>query len=220
MCSTFKLLLAAAVLARVDAGREALDRPLPFGVPDLLGHAPVTRAHVAQGALGIRALCQAAVEVSDNSAANLLLAALGGPASVTSFARTLGDQVTRLDRTELALNDPSGELDTTTPRAMAGSVQAVLLGATLSVSSCAMLEGWMSACSTGRHRLRAGFPAAWMAGDKTGTSDSQTNDLVLARPPGRAPLVVAAYYEGGNPEMARREAVLRGVGELVAKWAS
>ncbi len=220
MCSTFKLLLAATVLARVDAGHERLDRPVRYAARDLLAYAPVTRAHVAQGVLNVGALCQAAVEVSDNTAANLLLAAIGGPPFVTRFARTLGDQVTRLDRTELALNFPSGPLDTTTPRAMAGSVRAVLLGGALGASSRALLDGWMVACSTGRSRLRAGLPATWPAGDKTGTGETQTNDLALVRPPGRAPLVVAAYYEGGDLGTAAREAVLCRVGQIVARWAA
>ena len=97
MCSTFKLLLAAAVLARVGAGRERLDRRVPYTASDLLPYAPVSRAHLADGSLPIGALCQAAVEVSDNTAANLLLASIGGPTSVTRFARSLGDGVTRLD---------------------------------------------------------------------------------------------------------------------------
>jgi beta-lactamase class A len=220
MCSTFKLLLAAAVLARVDAGRERLDRPVRYGATDLLDYAPVTRAHLGQGALGVGALCAAAVELSDNTAANLLLASIGGPSAVTRFARALGDGATRLDRTELALNTPSGPLDTTTPRAMAGTVRAVLLGQALGATSRAKLEGWMVTCGTGRHRLRAGLPPTWPAGDKTGTGRTQTNDLALIRPPGHAPLVVAAYYEGGPPGPDAREAVLRRVGQIVARWAA
>jgi len=220
MCSTFKLLLAAAVLARVEAGREKLDRHVPYTVSDLLEYAPVSRAHLAEGGLTIGAMCRAAVEVSDNTAANLLLASIGGPAAVTRFARDLGDGVTRLDRIEPALNDPDGVFDTTTPSAMAGSVRAILLGPALAPASRAMLEGWMVACATGRNRLRAGLPATWSAGDKTGTGDTQTDDLAIIRPPGRAPLIVAAYYEGGPTVTEAREAVLRQVGSIVARWAA
>ncbi len=220
MCSTFKLLLAAAVLARVETGREKLDRRVPYGVSDLLEYAPVSRAHLAEGGLTIGAICRAAVEVSDNTAANLLLASIGGPEAVTQFVRGLGDGVTRLDRIEPALNDPDGVFDTSTPRDMAQSVRAVLLGPALAPASRAMLEGWMVACATGRNRLRAGLPSTWSAGDKTGTVDTQTNDLAIIRPPGRAPLIVAAYYQGGPVMIAGREAVLRQVGWIVARWAA
>ena len=220
MCSTFKLLLAAAVLARVASGVERLDRRVPYTAADLLGNAPVSRAHVAEGDLSVGTLCRAIVEVSDNAAANLLLAASGGPAGVTLFARGIGDGITRLDRIELALNDPDGEFDTTTPRAMVGSMRAILLGRALGPALRTMLEDWMSACTTGRHRLRAGLPSGWTAGDKTGTGDTQTNDLAIIRPPGRAPLLVAAYYQDGPTSMEGREAVLRRVGSIVASWAA
>jgi beta-lactamase class A len=220
MCSTFKLLLAAAVLARVGMGQESLDRRVPYTAADLLPYAPVARAHLVDGGLSVGMLCQAAVEVSDNTAANLLLAAIGGPAAYTGFVRTLGDGVTRLDRTEVALNDPSGVFDTTTPHATAGSIHAVLLGPALTPPVRALLESWMTACTTGTNRLRAGLPAGWRAGDKTGTGDTQTNDLAFIRPPRTAPLIVTAYYEGGTPDMAGRETVLRQVGSIVASWAA
>ena len=220
MCSTLKLLLAAAVLARVEARAERLDRLVPYTASDMLAYAPVSRAHLAEGGLRIGALCRAVVEVSDNTAANLLLASIGGPASVTRFARSLGDRVTRLDRIEPVLNNPHGMFDTSTPRAMAGLMRAVLLGPALALASRTALEGWMMACATGRHRLRAGLPAIWSAGDKTGTSDTQTNDLAIIRPPGRAPLIVAAFYEVGPATTEAREAVLQQVGATVARWAA
>ena len=218
MCSIFKLLLAAAVLARVDQGKERLDRRVPYGAGDLLAYAPVSRARLAEGGLAIGALCRAAVEVSDNTAANLLLGSVGGPAGVTRFARGLGDGVTRLDRVELALNDPDGLLDTTTPRAFAGLARTILLGPALAPASRATLESWMVACATGRRRLRAGLPASWSAGDKTGTANTQTNDLAIIRPPGRAPLILAAFYQGGPAATEGRDAVLQQLGSVVARW--
>jgi beta-lactamase class A len=219
MCSTFKLLLAACVLSRVEAGREQLGRVVRFGAGDVMEYAPVARAHLGEGRLPVEALCQAAVEVSDNTAANLLLAAIGGPQAITRFARDHGDAVTRLDRWELALNVPSGEQDTSSPRAMAHLLATLLLGDALGAASRAKLEGWMRACSTGERRLRAGLPAGWVVGDKTGTGHTQTNDLAILRPPGRAPLLVTAYYEAGIPPDEEREGVLRQVGAAVAGWA-
>jgi beta-lactamase class A len=219
MCSTFKWLLAAAVLARVDRAELALDEPVPFGERDLLAHAPVTRARVAEGAMTIDELARAAVTVSDNTAANLLLAKIGGPAGLTELARGVGDPVTRLDRVEPALNtnEPGDPRDTTSPRAMVGTMRRILLPAAshdaLAPPSRERLLDWLRACETGRERLRAGLPPAWAVGDKTGTGErGAVNDVAIAWPPGRPPVLIAAYMSDGraaSPAQAE-------VGRLVA----
>lgn len=220
MCSTFKGLLAAQVLARVDAGKEALDRPVHYRASDLIFTSPVTKAHLAEGALPVRALCQAAVEVSDNTAAILLMRSVGGPPALTQFMRSIGDTVTRSDRYEPASNQASGVLDTTSPRAVVQSVRAILLGDVLSQPSREQLERWMVASTPGRNRIRAALPADWLAGDRPGTSvEAQTNDYAIVRPPGRAPLLVAAYYEAPGLDMPHREAVLREAGAAFVAWA-
>lgn len=219
MCSTFKVLLAGAVLARVEEGRERLDRRIPFGPADLLEHAPVTRARAAEGSLTVETLCEATVVTSDNTAANLLLRSLGGPGAITAFARALGDAETRLDRYEPDLNEalPGDPRDTTTPQAMAGALKALLLGPTLGPASRQRLEGWMVACTTGRNKLRVGLAADWGAGDKTGSGSRGTmNDVAILRPPGRMPILVAAFLTGSEASWADREAVFAELGRLVA----
>lgn len=219
MCSTFKLLLAAAILRRIDAGDEWLERRVTYGPADLLAYAPVTRARAAEGGLAVAVLCQASVEVSDNTAANLLLGSLGGPEGLTRFARSLGDATTRLDRLEpmLNANEPGDPRDTTTPSAMARTVRELLLGDVLSARSRARLEGWLVASPTGARRLRGGFPPGWRAGDKTGTgANGATNDLAIVWPPGRAPTVVAAYLSESTAPLADREEALAEVGRLAA----
>jgi beta-lactamase class A len=223
LCSTFKLVLAAAVLARVDRGEERLDRLLAYGEADLLDHAPVCREHVQQGQLSVGELSAASVGQSDNTAANLLLNTVGGPAGVTAFLRSLGDQVTRLDRTEPTLNLASDPLDTTTPAAMLRSMRTLLVGTTLSAASRQQLADWLVASTTGATKIRAGIPPTWKAGDKTGTCDRGTiNDLAILWPPfegaprPRAPILIAAYSVGSetNPEV--RNAALAEVGRVVA----
>ncbi len=219
MCSTFKLLAAAAVLRKVDLGTEKLTRLIPYGQADLLSYAPVTRAHVGEGHMTVGALCEAAAEWSDNTAANLLLASLGGPAAVTRFARELGDSVTRLDRNEPSLNDikPGDIRDTTTPAAMLADMQAVLLGDALSKASRARLADWLQKSQTGQARLKAGLPASWEVGNKTGSGfRGETNDIAVAWPPGRAPILIASYYKGSTAPDAARDAVLAEVGRIVA----
>ena len=163
MCSTFKWALVAAVLSRVDRSLLALEQPVLYDERDLLSYAPATRAHIAEGRMTIEAPAQAAVVVSDNTAANLLLRQIGGPSGVTRFFRDIGDEVTRLDRNEPTLNKnaPGDVRDTTSPRAMAFALRKVLLGKTLSQASRTRLIDWLVDCRTGLSRLRAGLPAGW-----------------------------------------------------------
>lgn len=219
MCSTFKLLLATQVLHAVDEGKESLDRIIPYGPADMLEYAPITAKHLGERGMTVRALCEAAVAYSDNTAANLLLASRGGPAGYTQYVRTLGDPVTRLDRNEPALNTPVAgqDLDTTSPRAMLASVREVVLGGALSSASRELLVRWLLGNTTGAHRLKAGIPETWRIGDKTGTgSQGATNDIGILYPPGRAPILVTAYYSGSKASQAEREAVLAEVGRRVA----
>ncbi len=218
MCSTFKLALAGAVLARVDAGKESLDRRLAYTSADLLAYAPITREHAKEGSMSVGALCAAAVEVSDNTAANLLLRTLGGPAGFTRYVRTLGDAVTRLDRDEPTLNgnEPGDARDTTTPAAMVATMKALLLGDALSPASRLQLQTWLMACTTGTARLRAGVPPAWRAGDKTGSGlNGAVNDLAILWPPGRAPILIAAYSSGLEGSDDDRNALLAEVARIV-----
>jgi beta-lactamase class A len=219
MASTFKLALAGAILAEVEQGRLALDREIAFSRADLVPYAPVIEANLERGRLPVERLCAAIVEVSDNAAANLLLARIGGPPGLTAFIRRCGDPVTRLDRTETALNSnlPGDPRDTTTPLAMAGLMRALLLGEALGAASRARLARWMEGASTGRARLRAGLPSGWRAGDKTGNgANGAANDLAIAWPPGRPPILIACYQSGGTVETPARDLVHQHVARAVA----
>lgn len=226
MCSTFKFLAVAAVLAQVDRGQQQLGRHVIFTKADLLEYAPVTRAHVGQGYMTVEGLCEAAIEYSDNTAANLLLGTLGAPAGVTRYARSLGDRMTRLDREEPALNSalPGDVRDTTTPAAMVSDMRRILLGSALTHASKERLINWLVRCRTGSTCLRAGLPASWRIGDKTGSGgpvnaagDSSTrNDIAIAWPPNRAPWLIAAYLTGSKLAAEKRDAVLASVGRMVA----
>ena len=199
MCSTFKLLTAAAALKRVDDGAERLDRTIAYGPNDLLEYAPIANAHVAEGGMTVTDLCAAAIDWSDNTAANLVLQAIGGPPGFTQFARSLGDKVTRLDRNEPTLNEatPGDERDTTSPRAMAADMQKVLLGDALSDQPRRQLEALLIDDKVGDKRVRAGLPHSWRIGDKTGSGDHGTaNAIAIIRPPDPAPILAAVYYTG------------------------
>ncbi|MDP9012857.1 MAG: class A beta-lactamase, partial [Pseudomonadota bacterium] len=220
MCSTFKWMLAAAVLAQHDRGGGILERHLSYGPKDLLPNSPVTKQHVAEGSLTITELCKAAVETSDNTAANALLKFIGGPSALTRYLQTIGDHTTRLDRVELALNtNISGDpRDTTTPNAMIATMQRMLVGDELAGASRDLLLSWMKNCQTGLHRLRAGLPPAWTAGDKTGTGDNgAVNDNAIIWPTQRPPILVAAYLSGSHASPEALDAAHARIGTLVAK---
>ena len=222
MCSTFKLLLASCILARVDAGRERLAREVRYVEADLLEYAPVTRAHVGEGQMSVGALCAAAIQYSDNTAANLLLGTIGGPGALTTYVRTLGDEVTRLDRTEPALNEstPGDPRDTTMPSVMVADMRRVLLGDALSSTSREQLIHWLVENRTGGARLRAGLPATWRAGDKTGTGEhGSTNDVAIVWPERRAPILVAVYLTECAAAASERNAALADVARVAASLA-
>lgn len=228
-CSTFKLPMIAACLREADQGRIDLDEVLRYGKDDLLEWAPVTGEHVAQGGLPIRELARAAQTLSDGTAANLLVKRLGGPAAVTAKFREMGDAVTRLDRYEpdLGLVLSADLRDTTSPRAMAELVRRITTGELLQPTSRELLLGWMIDTQTGVHRLRAGTPEGWRIGNKTGTgrtegTTNKVNDVAIVYPPGRRPIVIAAYYDSGEytPQTERRhEAVLAEVAKIASQWA-
>lgn len=218
MCSTFKFVAAACVLARVDRGEEELERRVSYSKADLITYSPVTEKHVEKG-LTMAELCDAAVTLSDNTAGNLLLDSFGGPQGLTDYMRSLGDEASRLDRREPDLNaaTPGDPRDTTTPVAMAGVLRQVVLGAALSPASRQQLTAWLVANKTGDKRLRAGVPKGWRIGEKTGTGNNNaTNDIGVIWLPGRAPLVVTTYYAESSGSFPEREAVLAEVGRLAS----
>lgn len=223
MCSTFKWLLVAACLASVERGELSLSDRVAFGEEDLVEHAPLTREHVIAGSLSVEELARGAVVVSDNTAANLLLSRIGGPSGLTRFTRAQGDSVTRLDRSEPALNEnlASDPRDTTSPRAMGELLRRVVLGDVLSQSSRERLLGWMRESETGKRRLRAGLPPEWRTGDKTGScARGAVNDVAIAFPSGDAPVVVAAFTSDSSASFDDLEAAHAEIGRLVARFVS
>ncbi|OFA01790.1 class A beta-lactamase [Duganella sp. HH101] len=204
-CSTFKMMLSAAVLAREPA---LLKKRVAYRKTDLVTYSPITEKHVGQG-MTVAALCEATIQYSDNAAANLLMKQIGGPAAVTAFARSIGDTEFRLDRIETELNTalPGDPRDTTTPEAMAESLQKLLLGDALGAAQRKQLKDWMLGNTTGDTRIRAGVPAGSLVADKTGTGDyGTTNDIGVIWQPNKAPIVLVVYLtQPGKDDKARSE---------------
>jgi beta-lactamase class A len=231
MCSTFKFLAAALVLQRVDQGKEHLDRAIPYSKADLVTYSPETEKHIGTtgssmtgaASMSIADLCKAAVTLSDNTAANLLLSSFGGPPAITAFARSLGDTMTRLDRNETTLNEsiPGDPRDTTTPTAMLRNLQTILLGSVLSAASRDQLTQWLLACQTSAAKFRAGLPKDWKVADKTGSGDhGSNNDIGILYPPGNAkPILVASYLTETTLSTDERNAIHADVARAIAASA-
>lgn len=219
MCSTFKLPLVAAVLSRIDAGVETLDRPVRYSTADIEDYAPIAGKHLKDGEMSVSVLSAAAIEYSDNTAANLLLSSIGGPVGFTRYVRSLGDKVTRLNRNEplLGTNLPGDVRDTTTPAAMLDTMRKLLVGDALSAASREQLIRWLIDNTTGDARLRAGLNSEWEVGDKTGTGKrGASNDVAIVWPPESPPFLVAVYYSDSTLSPEGRSAVIAEAGRIVS----
>ena len=223
MCSSFKASLAACVLASVDRGHARLDELITYGPDDLMEYAPVAKQNLEKGAMSIADMCEAAVELSDNTCANALLARVGGPSALTAYWRSIGDAVSRLDHNEPELNrTPLGDPhDTTTPAAMADNLQNLILGKVLSSNSRERLTGWMLGCKTGDNRLRSGLPKDWRVGDKTGNNGKDAfGDIAVTWSTRGEPVLICAYTRGGAPTPTQVDAVFAAIGRFVGMHLS
>jgi beta-lactamase class A len=223
MCSSFKASLAACVLASVDRGQARMDELIAYSSADLMEWAPVAKQNLGKGAMSVADMCQAAVELSDNTCANVLLARVGGPTALTAFWRSMGDTVSRLDHNEPELNrtPPGDAQDTTTPAAMAGNLRSLILGKALSPTSREHLTGWMLGCKTGDNRLRAGLPKDWRVGDKTGNNGKDAfGDIAVTWSTRGEPVVICAYTRGGAPTPRQVDDVFAEIGRYVGTHLS
>ncbi|HHL2500451.1 TPA: class A beta-lactamase BlaA [Yersinia enterocolitica] len=209
-CSTFKFMLAAAVLDQSQSQPNLLNKHINYHESDLLSYAPITRKNLAHG-MTVSELCAATIQYSDNTAANLLIKELGGSAAVNQFARSIGDQMFRLDRWEPDLNTalPNDPRDTTTPAVMAASINKLVLGDALRPAQRSQLATWLKGNTTGDATIRAGAPTDWIVGDKTGSGDyGTTNDIAVLWPTKGAPIVLVVYFTQREKDAKPRRDVL------------
>ncbi|MGQ5522298.1 class A beta-lactamase [Chitinimonas sp. PSY-7] len=218
-CSTFKVMASAAILKHSETRSGFLEKLITYTKDDLVNYSPITEKHISDG-MTVAALCAATIQYSDNAAANLLMKQIGGPAAVTAFARSVGDSQFRLDRWETELNTaiPGDPRDTSTPAAMAKTLQRLTLGDALGASQRDKLVEWMRGNTTGATRIRAGVPADWVVGDKTGTGDyGTTNDIGVVWPTGKAPIVITVYFTQPSKDAKARNDVIASASRIVAE---
>lgn len=221
MTSTFKTLACAALLAKADSGAADLDQRVTFGKEALVTYSPVTEIHTGEPGMTLEELCEATMATSDNTAANLVLSALGGPGSVTRFARDLGDAITRLDRTETTLNEatPGDPRDTTTPNAMVHNLRKLVLGNALAADSRNTLISWLRGNRVSDNLLRAAIPQEWTIGDRSGAGGHGSRSIAAVLwPPGRQPLVIAIYITETEASFDERNQAIADIGKAVVTW--
>lgn len=221
MMSTFKVLLCGAVLARVDSGMEQLDRRISYRQTDLVEYSPITKEHLSEG-MTVGELCNAAITMSDNTAANLLLSSIGGPKELTKFLRKTNDQITRLDRWEPMLNEslPNDNRDTTTPEAMSKTLFTLLTGKTLTTNSQQQLIDWMEADKVGGPLLRSVLPDGWFIADKTGAGERGSRGIIaVLGPDGKPSRIVIIYLTGEPVTINERNKQIAEIGtSLIQHW--
>jgi beta-lactamase class A len=198
LLSTFKALAASAVLRKArQSDPKLLNRVIRWKASEVVDGSPITSKHLKDG-MTVAELCDAAIRFSDNTAGNMLLKQIGGPSGITRFARSIGDPVTRLDRTETDLNywNAKEKRDTTTPAGIGRDLTKLAAGNSLHEKDRARLNGWLRRNTTGGERIRAGLPKSWTIGDKTGSgfTHGTANDIAIAWPtPHAKPLIIAIY---------------------------
>jgi beta-lactamase class A len=219
MCSTSKVMAVSAVLKQSETQKNLLNRRVEIKKSDLVNYNPITEKHLDTG-MTLAELSAATLQYSDNTAMNKLLSTLGGPAKVTQFARSIGDATFRLDRPEPELNTaiPGDERDTSSPLAMAKSLHNLTLGNALGEPQRAQLIAWMKGNTTGAESIRAGLPATWVVGDKTGSGDyGTTNDIAIVWPENRAPLILVTYFTQPQQDAKGRKDVLAAATKIVTE---
>ena len=220
MTSTFKTLACATLLSRVDSGQENLERRVTFENKDLVMYSPITKTRVGVPGMSLSELCEATMSVSDNSAANFILRAIGGPEAVSMFVRSIGDKITRLDRWEPELNDatPGDMRDTTTPDAMAQTLRHLVLGDALTLHSREQLTHWLKGNKVGDALFRAGVPNTWVVADKTGAGGRGSRSITAVMwPPKREPVIAIVYITESEASFEARNAAIAEVGEAIVR---
>ena len=219
LSSTFKTLACANVLHNVDLGQEKIDRVIRFSKRNLVTYSPVTENQVGKKGMSLGELCHATLSTSDNSAANFILQAIGGPKSLTHFLRSIGDNTTRLDRWETELNEatPKDKRDTTTPMAMITTLEKLVVGETLSTESRQQLQSWLKANEVGDALFRKGVPSDWIIADRTGAGGYGSRAITAVMwPPGRKPIIAALYITDTDASFEDRNAVIAKIGIEIA----
>ena len=220
MCSTHKMLVGAAILSSVQKGQLRLDQKIPYSSAEILEYAPVTKKNLTAGFMTVEALCEAAVRWSDNTADNLLLRLLGGPKEWTRYARSIGDEVSRLDRYEPELNSaiPGDARDTSSPRAMNRALATIMFGNVLSEVSHALLKVWMLDSEITKNLLRAGLPTEWRVADKSGSGSNGTlNDVGILYPPRAAPIVISVFQTRSSKPISERVKIIAQCARIIAR---
>ena len=190
-CSTHKVFTVAEILHRYSP--EQLQEVIHYKEDDILSYAPVTKEHVDTG-MTLFDICEAAVRLSDNTAANLIIAKLGGIKNFKLALRELGDDITNPVRLEPEMNEfiPGDDSDTSTPKQMALNLQKYILGDVLNEEQKQILINWMTDNTITDNLIKASVPDNCKVIDKSGSGTYGTrNDIAIIYPESGKPIIMA-----------------------------
>ena len=217
LMSTFKTLACAKLLADVDQKKQKMTTETMITRESLVTYSPVTESLTGQ-TITMEQACEATMSTSDNTAANLVLAGIGGPQQLTDFLRSTGDNITRLDRIEPELNDahPGDNRDTTTPLAITKTLNQLILEDTLSDASRVKLQKWMMGNKVADNLLRSILPAQWSIADRSGAGDHGSRGITaIIWSSQQQPVIVSIYMTGTNASFEERNQIIVEIGKAV-----
>ncbi|WP_198555511.1 class A beta-lactamase [Shewanella sp. Pdp11] len=215
--STIKALACAIVLSEVDKNAVSLDDAMMINEQDVVSHSPVMKEFIGKK-VTLADACKATMTYSDNTAANFAIKKSGGPEGITSFLRSMGDDITRADRYEPDLNtNPEGDLrDTSTANAMAANFNKLLLGNILSTQSKEQLKDWMMGNKVADNMLRLVLPTGWEIADRTGANSYGARGIIsMVWSESQQPLIISIYIKKENTAIEEREKVISEIGRVI-----
>ena len=217
LMSTFKTLACAKLLSDEAKGKLTLDHPVTVEKSSLVTWSPVLEKRVGQ-AITLAQACAATMQMSDNSAANIILKQTGGPQALTRFLSDLGDNTTRLDRFETELNEarPGDPRDTTTPNAITATLDTLLFGKALSPGAQKQLTQWMKDNKVADNLLRSELPAGWQIADRSGAGGYGSRGITaIVWPVKRAPIIVSIYITQTDASFEQRNKAIAEIGKVI-----
>ncbi|MCL1135671.1 class A beta-lactamase [Shewanella hafniensis] len=216
--STIKALACAIVLSEVDKNAVSLDDAMMINEQDVVSHSPVMKEFIGKK-VTLADACKATMTYSDNTAANFAIKKSGGPEGITSFLRSMGDDITRADRYEPDLNtNLEGDLrDTSTANAMAANFNKLLLGNILSTQSKEQLKDWMMGNKVADNMLRLVLPTGWEIADSTGANSYGARGIIsMVWSESQQPLIISIYIKKENTAIEEREKVISEIGRVIS----
>ncbi len=224
MASVFKIPVAIAALSAVEKGTLKLEDEVEIRPADRRRVGPIDDGWTPGMKVSVSRMVDVMLVDSDNTAADKLIALLGGPAAVEKALTARGVTGIRISLDEKGMGIAMkrnraaferGSRNGASPDAIAVLLARLFKGELLTRRATDRILDAMRRCATSARRLRAGLPRGAELRDKTGTVGSCANDAGILTLPDGTHLVLAVFTRGGT-DAATREAAIASVAR--AAW--